>query len=502
MRMILSNLVVLERFLTTRPDDRYTGIFNTTMTAIFYNSDAVTDQGPPSDLIIPISARQAANNSVSHFTLPAQDATNTINFPRNARRAVFSVSANGQASEEFWWSNVLQQDVNTFNATAGPLPGYSPFREVQVLIDGKLAGVQWPFPVIFTGGVVPSLHRPIVGIHAFDLREHEIDTTPFLPLLCDGAQHTFTIRVAGMNDTPLAITDSVNESWYVTGKVFVWLDDDPSSITTGDLPTLHPDSYSYGYARGGPITDKKTGQNETLYFTTDFKRTLHITNSRLVTQHTSSSASWKQTLSCINDATITAFGFNQVNDLLITGQDESSLSTPNNARYIYNYQYPLFANSSYSVSPEGGNLTIWAYLRQGKSLTVAGPSVFPSGLEAFPAQRQRGKGGHVARLNTTKEGTAEFRQSGDARESTGWGSARQEFWFGVRWEGEREEEVLYKRDVEAVNGSVVYDRKQMAGRDTVVGDGEEGGQGKVDAGAGAGVLVYAQVRVGEGKGVR
>lgn len=207
------------------------------MTAIFYNSDVVTEQAPPSDLIIPISARQGANDSVSQFTLPAQNATNTISFPRNVRRAVFSVSANGQSTEEFWWSNVLQKDVWTFNDTAGEYPGYSPFREVQVLIDGQLAGVQWPFPVIFTGGVVPSLHRPIVGINAFDLREHEIDITPFLPLLCDGAQHTFTIRVAGINDTPrVALTETVNESWYVTGKIFVWLDEDPSSITTGHPP--------------------------------------------------------------------------------------------------------------------------------------------------------------------------------------------------------------------------------------------------------------------------
>ncbi|KAJ4306112.1 hypothetical protein N0V88_000908 [Collariella sp. IMI 366227] len=218
-------------------DDKYTGIFNTTMTAIFYNSDVKTDQAPPSDLIIPISARHSLNNSASHFVLPAENATNTISFPRNVQRAVLSVSANGQASEEFWWSNVFQDDIYTFNATAGELPGLSPFREVQVLIDGHLAGVQWPFPVIFTGGVVPSLHRPIVGIHAFDLREHEIDITPFLPLLCDGAQHTFTIRVAGLNTSSgsatALLTETVNESWYVTGKLFLWLS---STETTAPSP--------------------------------------------------------------------------------------------------------------------------------------------------------------------------------------------------------------------------------------------------------------------------
>jgi hypothetical protein len=88
-------------------------------------------------LIIPISAR---NGAASLFTLPSDNATNTIGFPRNANRAVFSVSACGQSTEEFWWSNVLQSDIDTFIPYDGVLYGYSPFREVQGLIDGQLAG--------------------------------------------------------------------------------------------------------------------------------------------------------------------------------------------------------------------------------------------------------------------------------------------------------------------------------------------------------------------------
>ena len=76
---------------------------------------------------------------------------------------------------------MLESNVDTFKATDTTLYGYSPFREVQVYIDGQLAGVSWPFPVIFTGGVVPGLWRPIVGIDTFDLREHEIDIAFVLP---------------------------------------------------------------------------------------------------------------------------------------------------------------------------------------------------------------------------------------------------------------------------------------------------------------------------------
>ena len=520
---LLCTIAISKQLTATSTDDKYTGIFNTTMTAIFYNSDVVTEQAPPSDLVIPISARQGANNSVSQFTLPAQNATNTISFPRNVRRAVFSVSANGQSIEEFWWSNVLQKDAWTFNDTAGEYPGYSPFREVQVLIDGQLAGVQWPFPVIFTGGVVPSLHRPIVGINAFDLREHEIDITPFLPLLCDGAQHTFTIRVAGINDSPsVVLTETVNESWYVTGKIFVWLDEDPSSITTGDPPTiLAPQPI---IAINSAITTTTNGTNETLSYTISVRRTLRISTPRLKTQHSTSPATWSQSLTYTNVGALTAFGFNQVNDLLISGEDTSSfLSSPRSKNrnkpfpYHSTYRYPLFANQSYTLTPPQNNLSISAHVTQSKHLFVSGPSVFPTGLEAFRAllpDRVRDGNGRdplVAKLYTTKEGTGEFRQSGDGKESTGWGSARQELSFWVD-AGEEGEMPVYVWRVGAVNGTVVGEERRRIGRDEDeegagakgtgkgTGTGGQGGSGSgsdgVGGGGDGGAVVYAQVPVG------
>lgn len=40
--------------------------------------------------------------------------------------------------------------------------GKGPFREVQVLVDGTLAGVVWPFAVIYTGTVTIHGSRSIV----------------------------------------------------------------------------------------------------------------------------------------------------------------------------------------------------------------------------------------------------------------------------------------------------------------------------------------------------
>ncbi|KAJ4413390.1 hypothetical protein N0V85_003585 [Neurospora sp. IMI 360204] len=459
--------------------DKYTGIFNTTLTATFFYTNVAANAAPPSDLIIPISARQSANNAVSQFTLPAQNATNTIsNFPRNARRAVFSISANGQGNEEFWWSNLLQSDVNAFSDTVGELPGYSPFREVQVLIDGQLAGVYWPFPVIFTGGVVPSLHRPIAGIEAFDLKEHEIDITTWLAVLTDGKPHEFTIRIAGINDTQSSsssghtavLTDHVNESWYVTGKIFIWTGTGNSHFTGGSNNNKKPtiDGLTPLISLSSIRTPSSTGNNssnstttpESITYITSVKRSLRVRSPLGV---------WTQTLSYTNKGLVSAQGYNQLNDMLISGSESSSTSG-----YETSYTYPLLANSSYSVSPQG-NMSIWGHLIQGKTLTLSGAAVFPdydtvafNGNGKTPKYRE-------SRMETKKEGEAWYEQSGDGKNSTGSGDSRQVFRFaGGLAEakgGNEAEEELYFRDVEARSGRVVRDVKRLGGKDVVVTGG-------------------------------
>jgi hypothetical protein len=42
--------------------------------------------------------------------------------------------------------------------------GEGPFREVRVLVDGQVAGVAFPYPVIFTGGIVPTAWRYVLPL--------------------------------------------------------------------------------------------------------------------------------------------------------------------------------------------------------------------------------------------------------------------------------------------------------------------------------------------------
>jgi hypothetical protein len=440
-------------------DSTYTGAFNTTLTATFFTSQETVE---PAALIIPISARNGAASAASLFTLPSDNATNTISFPRNANRAVFSVSACGQSTEEFWWSNVLQSDINTFIPYDGVLYGYSPFREVQVLIDGQLAGVQWPFPVIFTGGVVPGLHRPVVGIEAFDLREHEIDITPWLPLLCNGAEHTFEIRVAGILDDGKnsgTITETVGSSWYVTGKIFVWLDEDSESVTTGWAPTIFLPTPEISVSQS--LTQDSTGANETLSYTADVKRSLSI-SSVITTESGTRLVSWTQSLSATNYGLYTDYGAVQQTNQSTIGTDQSTGGT----FYKSSYSYPLYANTSYFVQ-SSGNFTIDATVIQGLDLSIQGTPVFPTGLQPFaeiPHSAPLVSGFSGTSLSTTQNGSAHYFASPSAGISSGFGSTSQEFSFkGIDVTGGAADTELYYRNVEAVNGTVVKDYESLVG---------------------------------------
>ncbi|KAI0843521.1 peptide N-acetyl-beta-D-glucosaminyl asparaginase amidase A-domain-containing protein [Hypoxylon sp. FL0890] len=453
-------------------DDTYTGILNTTLTATFFkNPAAAVDGKGPADLIIPISERTGSAGQPSQFTYPDQNATNTVSFPRNANRAVFTVDVKGQGDEEFWWSNVPQSAVHTFDAEYGPYPGYSPFREVQVLIDGQLAGVDWPFPVIYTGGVVPQLHRPIVGIQAFDIKEHEIDITPWLPLLCDGNNHTFEIKVLGLDDDGVSsakLSSTTDSEWYITGKIFVWLDDE-GSVTTGVFGNPYNSDPSISFSQR--VTQNATGANETLDYTLAVTRTLSV-SSYVKTQNGEGTATWSQSLSYSNNGGVYAQGFDNINTFGIAGADAAT-GAGLGFSYSASYSYPLYCNSSAEYSPEG-NLTLRADLNQSLIHEVRGDSVFPSGLEAFAAVNATDTAQFVgSRLETSKNGTAVYQRPADNSYSTGVGSSHQIFSFrGVTDEGDdgtpRSTE-LYFRDVSAYNDTVTGNYVVLVGKTVING---------------------------------
>ena len=454
-------------------DSTYTGPYFTTLTATFFT---VPGSQPTADTILPISAEQSAVNMGSAFTVPSQNASVSYEFPQNVERAVISLSACGQIDEEFWYTNAFSSEVNTFESTAGTLYGYGPFREVQLLIDGQLAGVSWPFPIIFTGGIVPGFWRPVVGIDAFDLRQHELDVTPWLPLLCDGASHTFEIRVAGLNDDGAGhatLSETVGSYWVVTGTIFLFLGAD-GSITTGSEPSIYAPPPEIQISSS--LTTNSTGANETLDYMTTITRSLAI-SSTIKTSSGSTPAKWTQSLSYSNFNALIAQGSIQYTSQNTSGTDTSS------STYTNTYAYPITVNSSFSVSP-AGNVGINGTISHGLIFNVFGPSVFPSGIQSFNITvpsiiNPTGPRPHTlqlpeslpsfsgALLSTTQTGSASYLSAGNA--SYSFGTTTQDFDFkGVELNDPAATYELYHRHVVAVNSTITTDEQTIAGQTIAV----------------------------------
>lgn len=392
-------------------------------------------------------------------------------FPRNAARAIFSVSATGQADEEFWWTNVLQSNTQTYNTTVG---GFSPFREVQVFIDGQLAGVQWPFPVIFTGGVSPTFWTPIVGIDAFDLKETEIDISPWLGVLCDGKSHNISMNVVGLDDdgkTGADLSSKVLDNWKLTGKIFIWLDSDTSSVTTGAPPTI--DGSTPTIAVSQTITKNAAGSNDTLYFATSVTRNFKVSGS-ITTSTGKQAVTWTQVLDHTDDVTLFDQGSSQITKITTQGTDTSTYPGKG---FETKYSYPLNANLT-NQDFGNGTTRFSATLSRIKSVSrSAGRGgdgfVSPSGLQLFAALPKTS--GAVSGITETsymneQSGTAVLFVSPNL--STGSGSQSQKLRFGgltaAGQMGDQPDSELYFRDISVnATGKVIRDAERIAMMDSV-----------------------------------
>lgn len=449
-------------------DDTYTGSWNTTLTATFFTSGDVD----PADVIIPISARRSAENSPSGFVIPDSKALNSLAIPRNIRKAIFSISACGQSSEEFWWSNVLSSDTKTFG-NVSTLYGHSPFRELQLYIDDSLAGVAWPFPVIFTGGVVPGFWRPIVGIDAFDLREDEIDITPFLPALSDGKEHTFEIRVAGIDDDGLGngiLTTAIGSNWLVTGKIFLWFDT-KGSITKGTPPIHSTSNLRINLSSSRQVDGNSTVKS--LNYNVEVARILNV-SSIITTSSGSKLVTWYQDLTYSNVGRLTSSGNDQETWQSTSGTHQAIGSSVSN--YSKTFSYPLYVASSYNLL-SGGNFTITGKMSRGKDLQKQGSLAFPSELQTFINAPQSYRPFTGSSSTNWQNGTASYFGAPAFKHSFGAGSTEQWYWlYGV---GDAAENApgaatgqgiteLYRRHVWAANDSLILDEESLGGGGSVV----------------------------------
>ena len=189
-------------------NDVYTGTIHINATLAFYKTSSSFPAAAHPDVIVPLSA--------SWLFVPQRTtvSAHSVTLPTNPVQVQLELWAKGNSCDEFWFGS--QPDAF---ANSNGLCGGGAFREIKVFLHGTLAGVVWPFPYVFTGGVNPYLWRPIPAVDAFNEPAYILDLTPF------ARTHTLGFQV-------------VNNGfyWQIDGNLLV--DIDPGSATTsGQLTT-------------------------------------------------------------------------------------------------------------------------------------------------------------------------------------------------------------------------------------------------------------------------
>jgi hypothetical protein len=153
----------------------------------FYQADFFNPAPQTADIVSPIQ-----NNGNSSFTIDSgtPEVTQSFTLPRNTERAYLDVIAQSQNAEEQWFLCVP-------TSIAGPLDDCqnTAFREVEISIDGKAAGVAPVYPWIYTGGLDPGLWVPIPGVQTLNFIPYRVDLTPFAGTLNDGQPHSVGVSV-------------------------------------------------------------------------------------------------------------------------------------------------------------------------------------------------------------------------------------------------------------------------------------------------------------------
>ncbi len=189
-------------------DDTYTGVIDVKVTLTFY-------AGRPAQA--PDRVLTLANGT---------DGTTTLTTPRNSERIVAEVYATGSGGgcEEFWYLAAPDPAPYSCKAAGGP------YREVQIKVDGQLAGIAAPFPHVWTGGWSnPFLWYVIPAPRAFDVKPIAYDLTPFAGLLNDGRPHRVEVSVVGVPEG--------QSGWSAPVNVLVW--QDAKSAHVGGKLTTH-----------------------------------------------------------------------------------------------------------------------------------------------------------------------------------------------------------------------------------------------------------------------
>jgi hypothetical protein len=223
-------------------NDTFTGILSGSAELRFYPVARHAQAPIAADVVLPLSA--GPNGGAVGLATTASTLARSFTLPTNIERAVLDVYAQSQAGDEFWYTCVPDD-------LTGPLQscGATAFREAEISVDGRPAGVAPIYPWIFTGGIDPNLWKPIPGVQTLSFTPYRVDLTPFAGVLSDGAPHQIAVSVFNANNL-FATTASLlvfldHRAAHVRGAVTV------DTLDAAPSPTVRP---TIATAADGTIT--------------------------------------------------------------------------------------------------------------------------------------------------------------------------------------------------------------------------------------------------------
>jgi hypothetical protein len=248
-------------------DSTDTVVYDQTSTLTFYEADKASPAPAQADDVVGVGSADvnASGNSVT-FTVPS--------LPRNAVRAELEVYIKGNGCDEQWFASV---PTDIYDKNPSWFCPSGPYREVDASIDGIRAGAVQYFPYIYSGGIVPTLWRPIPAIGTFNMTPEVLDVTPLAADLDQAGSHTVTLTVPGANDTwnlmanlllytdkhATVVTGALTKDTVAPQATQSVSESQPSSTTEDAMTTAQRQSVLSGWVQtsSGKVTTTVTGRS-------------------------------------------------------------------------------------------------------------------------------------------------------------------------------------------------------------------------------------------------
>ncbi|MEY9873959.1 hypothetical protein ABH931_003453 [Streptacidiphilus sp. MAP12-33] len=325
----------------------YTGVYHMKLTLTYYQADRHHPAARTADEVLPLSA--STTDAGWTYLNPGQSSSRTVTLPRNLTHVSMEVYARGGGCDEQWFTSAPDDLAAKY---PNYLCGGGPYREVQVSVDGRPAGLAQPYPVVYSGGIVPTLWRPIPAVDQFVTQAYGLDLTPFAGLLVDGRPHTFTV-------TPYGAADG----WTVDSTLFLDTDHhaaQTSGALTEDTLSLTPNVTTTETPGAGDLVNVRVSAHRD-WTTAGWLDTSAGRVRTTVSQHAS----------YLNTDAISGGGQQQV-----VAQREQGATTvttdPQHGRATatrHSWDYPITVDSDVPVFTDGNNYSLSATVHQGRVMT-------------------------------------------------------------------------------------------------------------------------------------